>query len=202
MTKSKSTKKSTKAENAAIAARMAAKAKAKPSRKKMLPGLSNTLGSIIAPLTPEERAKDASAERPSKFLDDPRLPAVGTTLERVYSGITHRVQRTATDFIYGGRSYRSLSAVASEILGGKSVNGFLWFGLTPRAGAKAKPAKPTSNAPKDPDANDLATPAGQRRAQEALINPQRRKAATHKRKVDTTTADPTPADDVQDSPAE
>ena len=198
MAKSKSTKKpkSTKAENAAIAARMAAKAKAKKPAKG-LPGLSNALGSMIAPLTPAERA-----QKPSAFLDDPRLPAVGTTLERVYNGITHRVERTATDFLYGGRSYRSLSAVASEIIGGKSVNGFLWFGLTPRAGAKAKPAKPTSDAPKDPDANDLATPAGQRRAQEALLNPQRRNAATHKRKVDTTTADPTPADDVQDSPAE
>lgn len=176
MTKSKSTKKSTKAENAEIAARMAAKAKAKPSRKKMLPGLSNTLGSIIAPLTPEERAKDASAERPSKFLDDPRLPAVGTTIERVYKDKTYRVERTATDFRYEGESFRSLSAIASKILGGASVNGFLWFGLTPRAAAKAKPATTTKTPEqKDPHANDLATDAGQRRAIREALAPKSKK---------------------------
>lgn len=179
----KSTKKpkSTKAENAAIAERMAAKAKAKKSAKE--------------PATPA-----APEQKPSAFLDDPRLPAVGTVIERVYKGETYRVERTATDFRYQGKSYRSLSAIASEILGGASVNGFLWFGLTPRAGAKAKPAKPASDAPKDPTANDLATPAGQRRAQQEALAPKRRKAATHQRKVDTSTADAPAGDDVQDAP--
>lgn len=199
MSKSKSTKKakkSTKAENAAIAARMAANAKAKPSRKKLLPGESNTLASIVAQLTP--------AERPSKFLDDPRLPAVGTTIERVYKDKTYRVERNAADFTYEGRSYRSLSAIASEILGGASVNGFLWFGLTPRASAKAKPAKakPASAAPKDPSANDIATAEGQRRALHDLLTPKRRKGSKSTRKVDTTTADAPAGDDIaQDAPA-
>lgn len=199
MAKSKSTKKpkSTKAENAAIAARMAAKANAKGTRKTGLPGLSKALSGMVAPLTPAERAP-----KPSAFLDDPRLPAVGETIERVYKDQTYRVERTATDFLYGGRSYRSLSAIASEILGGVSVNGFLWFGLTPRAGKPAK-AKPASSTPKDPNANDLATPAGQRRAQEAALAPKRRNAATHTRKVDKTTADAPAADDVaHDAPSE
>lgn len=179
----KSTKKpkSTKAENAAIAERMAAKAKAKKPAKE--------------PATPA-----APEQKPSAFLDDPRLPAVGTVIERVYKGETYRVERTATDFRYQGKSYRSLSAIASEILGGASVNGFLWFGLTPRAGKPAK-AKPASSAPKDPDANDLATPAGQRRAQQEALAPKRRKAATHQRKVDTSTADAPAGDDVQDAPS-
>lgn len=197
MTKSKSTKKakSTKAENAASAARMAAKAKAKPSRKKLLPGESNTLGSIVAPLTAGERAP-----KPAAFLDDPRLPAIGTVIERVYKDKTYRVERTATDFLYGGKSFRSLSAVASEILGGVSVNGFLWFGLTPRAGKPAK-SKPTSDKPKDPNANDIGTPAGQRRAQEEALAQKRTKTPKSKRKVDPTTADAPASDDVaQDAP--
>lgn len=196
MAKSKSTKKpkNTKAENAAIAARMAAKAKAKKPAKG-LPGLSNALGSMIAPLTPAERAP-----KPSAFLDDPRLPAVGTTLERVYNGITHRVERTATDFIYGGRSYRSLSAVASEIIGGKSVNGFLWFGLQPRSAPKPKPKPATEKKPSTPDANDLATPAGQRSAQQEAFAPKRGKG---KRSIDPAAADAQPTDDVgQDAPSE
>lgn len=181
----KSTKKpkSTKAENAAIAERMAAKAKAKKPAK-------------------EPAATQTPASKPSAFLDDPRLPAVGETIRREYKGSTYEVVRRETDFLYDGRSFRSLSAIASEILAGASVNGFLWFGLTPRAGKPAK-AKPASSTPKDPDANDLATPAGQRRAQEAALAPKRRKAATHTRKVDKTTADAPASDDVaHDAPSE
>lgn len=185
MAKSKSSKKSKKAENAAIAERMAARAKAKKPAKE----------------NPAPVAKETPESKPSAFLSDPRLPAVGETIRREYKGSTYEVVRRETDFLYDGRSFRSLSAIASEILGGASVNGFLWFGLTPRANAKPKTPKPAS-APKDPTANDLATPAGQRRAQEEALAPKRRKAAKHTRKVDPTTADAPAGDDVQDAPSE
>lgn len=167
-------------------------AKSKSTKKR--PAKAKKIAKGKAAESPPVAPKESS--KPSAFLDDPRLPAVGTVIERVYKGQTYRVERTATDFLYGGRSYRSLSAVASEILGGVSVNGFLWFGLQPRSAPKPKPAG--EKKPSAPDANDLATPAGQRRAQERMLAPKRSKA---KRSVDTSVADAQPSDDAQDAPS-
>lgn len=121
----------------------------------------------------------AASAKPSPFLDDPRLPAVGTTIHREYKGKTYDVTRAAESFKYEGREYRSLSAIAKEILGGASVNGFLWFGLTPRANAtsETKKAEKTAKAEKRANAsalpkgekNGLATEGGQRAAVAALL---------------------------------
>ena len=74
---------------------------------------------------------------------DPRLPAPGTTLTRAYKRATIRVTVLEDGFRHGGREWRSLSALASELCG-NSANGYLWFGLTaPRS------ATPTSSTLKD-----------------------------------------------------
>jgi hypothetical protein len=68
---------------------------------------------------------------------DPRLPAPGTTLTREYKGATIRVTVLADGFRHGGKEWRSLSALASELCG-NSANGYLWFGLTARGAATSE----------------------------------------------------------------
>ena len=94
-----------------------------------------------------ERAKKRAAElandadlrlRPPKGTPvepkagrDPRLPAVGTELKREYDGRQHTVRVEAEGFVYKGKTYRSLSAIAKQITG-TQWNGFLFFGLISR----------------------------------------------------------------------
>jgi hypothetical protein len=60
---------------------------------------------------------------------DPRLPAAGTVLERVYRDRTIVVQVLASSFEYEGQSYGSLSAIAHRATG-TCWNGFTFFGLS------------------------------------------------------------------------
>ena len=60
---------------------------------------------------------------------DPRLPAVGAVIEKDYKGRKISVLVTADGFEMDGERYRSLSAIAKKLMGGTSVNGFLFFGL-------------------------------------------------------------------------
>jgi hypothetical protein len=64
---------------------------------------------------------------------DPRLPQSGSMVVREFKGFAHEVQVLESTFLYWGRSYRSLSAVAKEITG-TPWNEFLFFGLTGRVG--------------------------------------------------------------------
>ena len=52
----------------------------------------------------------------------------GTQLIREYQGIPHTVIVRDTDFVYEGRSYKSLSAIARAITGTR-WNGLMFFGL-------------------------------------------------------------------------
>ena len=62
-------------------------------------------------------------------LGDQRLPGPGTVLRREFKGVEHLVTVLADGFEYEGKSYRSLSAVATAI-SGSHWNGYLFFGLT------------------------------------------------------------------------
>lgn len=60
----------------------------------------------------------------SKAVDrDPRLPSPGSVLQRKYKGRTYEVKVLRAGFIYDGREFQSLSAVAKEI------TGTVWNGL-------------------------------------------------------------------------
>jgi hypothetical protein len=59
---------------------------------------------------------------------DPGHLIAGTRLVREWKGVEHVVTVREHDFEYGGRPYRSLSAVAREIAGTR-WNGWLFFGL-------------------------------------------------------------------------
>lgn len=103
-----------------------------------------------APKAAAAKATPAKAAKPR----DPRLPAAGETIVRPYKGKDYRVTVLEDGFRYDGKEYRSLSALASEISGAESINGFLWFGLVKR------PAKPAAKrAQKDPPAESSADAA-------------------------------------------
>ena len=64
------------------------------------------------------------------------VPPAGTVLRRDAHGATHEVFVGEQSFIYGGETYRSLSAVAIKI-GRTHQSGFSFFGLTkPWGGAQ------------------------------------------------------------------
>lgn len=86
----------------------------------------------------EQAAREAAKAKPkSKHTTkprerDPRLPPVGTVLEREHKG--KKICATVLDdgFEYRGKTYRSLSAVAREATG-TIWNGFLFFKVIPYA---------------------------------------------------------------------
>jgi hypothetical protein len=59
---------------------------------------------------------------------DPRLPPPGTALTREYKGGTVRVLVQSDGLEWGGKRFKSLSAVAKAITG-THVNGYRFFGL-------------------------------------------------------------------------
>ena len=91
-----------------------------------------------APKAPKQDAAPAPAA-PAAKPRDPRLPAAGTTMIRKYKGAEYRVEVREDGFRYEGREFKSLSALAAEITGAKSINGFFWFSLTPKRVAKKGP---------------------------------------------------------------
>jgi hypothetical protein len=62
---------------------------------------------------------------------DPRIPAVGTVLERTVKGRAVRVTVLEVGFRWNRKTYRSLSAIATKAYG-CPANGFLTFGLVVR----------------------------------------------------------------------
>ena len=71
---------------------------------------------------------------PQGLVRDPRLPAIGTTLERRYHGKTISVKLLAEGFEYDGKVYESLSSIASSVTGTR-WNGFAFFVLNKKVAA-------------------------------------------------------------------
>ena len=61
-------------------------------------------------------------------------PIAGTRLIREWQGVEHCVTVLADGYEYGGRPYKSLSALARAITGTR-WNGWTFFGLRGRPGA-------------------------------------------------------------------
>jgi hypothetical protein len=74
------------------------------------------------------------AAEPRGPIRDPRLPAAGTTLQRQYHDQTITVKILADGFEYDGKTYESLSSIASSVTGTR-WNGFSFFGLNKKVGA-------------------------------------------------------------------
>ena len=69
-------------------------------------------------------------------IADPRNPVVGTKLIREWEGIPHTVTVLKEGFEWGGKRYKSLSAVARTITG-TQWNGYRFFGLRERKRGEA-----------------------------------------------------------------
>ena len=69
-------------------------------------------------------------------IADPRNPVVGTRLIREWDGVAHTVTVLKEGFDWGGRRYKSLSAVARAITG-TQWNGYRFFGLRERKRGEA-----------------------------------------------------------------
>jgi hypothetical protein len=74
------------------------------------------------------------AAEPRGPARDPRLPAVGASLERQYHGQTVLVKVLSDGFECDGKIYESLSSIASSVTGTR-WNGFAFFGLNKKGAA-------------------------------------------------------------------
>src|SRR5262249_19622225 len=85
---------------------------------------------------PARVAQSCSQPAAAARSGDVRLPMPGTILTRDYKGQTLHVEVLAEGFAYGGKTYKSLSAVATAITGAH-CNGFWFFrgSLAGRGGA-------------------------------------------------------------------
>lgn len=95
--------------------------------KQVIKALEEQAGRDAAKAKPKSKS---TAKKPRER--DPRLPPVGTVLEREHKG--KKICATVLDhgFEYRGKTYRSLSAVAREATG-TIWNGFLFFKVIPYA---------------------------------------------------------------------
>ncbi len=111
--------------------KQAAKPKAPPARK------------AAPPAAPKAKATPAAAPKAAPTTGkprDPRLPAVGTTIEKTYKGKVLKVEVLEAGFRFDGREWSSLTAIAMAVTGAKSINGPLFFGIAKRT------LKPTGEA--------------------------------------------------------
>ncbi len=117
-------------------------------QEQMEGGLSEAAQERITELAPQEvptgsvRRPRRPALTPASLTSgaggrDPRLPKAGTVVSREYKGFLHEVQVLKAGFLYRGRSYQSLSAIAKEITG-TPWNGFLFFGLKAKGGTHGR----------------------------------------------------------------
>jgi hypothetical protein len=67
-------------------------------------------------------------------MRDPRLPAAGTVLQRQYRDRTITVKVLADGFEYDGKTYESLSSIASSVTGTRWSR-FAFFGLNKKGAA-------------------------------------------------------------------
>lgn len=69
-----------------------------------------------------------SATVPTKERDS-RLPVVDTIITKTYHGQTFEVKVLENGFAYQGKTYKSISRVAMEIVK-RPISGYVFFGLT------------------------------------------------------------------------
>lgn len=90
--------------------------------------------------TPKSVAPVTTEKAPRTRELDPRIPAAGTILTRVYKGREHRLKVLADGFEYEGETFRSLTAAAKRATGYPSIAGTDWWGVSKRPAATPKTA--------------------------------------------------------------
>lgn len=75
----------------------------------------------------KQKVADVAEPTPKKW--DGRLPAVGTVITKTYHGQTIKVKVLENGFEYQGKTYKSISSVAMEIVK-RPISGYVFFGLS------------------------------------------------------------------------
>mgnify|MGYP002766771913 CR=1 FL=1 len=74
----------------------------------------------------KQKVADVAESTPKER--DARLPAVGAVITKTYHGQTFEVKVSESGFEYQGKTYKSISRVAMEILK-RPISGYVFFGL-------------------------------------------------------------------------
>ena len=80
---------------------------------------------VVSPITTEETPLKNLPIRPR----DSRLPAPGSIITKNYRGNTIEVKVLEIGFEYQGKTYKSISRVAMEIVK-RPISGYVFFGLS------------------------------------------------------------------------
>ena len=75
------------------------------------------------------KQKVANIAYPKPKERDGRLPAVGAVITKKYHGQNLEVKVLETGFEYQGKTYKSISRVAMEIVK-RPISGYVFFGLS------------------------------------------------------------------------
>ena len=75
------------------------------------------------------KQKVADVAEPTPKERDVRLPAVGTVITKTYHGQNLEVKVLETGFEYQGKTYKSISRVAMDIVK-RPISGYVFFGLS------------------------------------------------------------------------
>lgn len=98
----------------------------KTTKKSALKSKSTqTVFPVVNPITTEE----TSLENLPIRSRDHRLPAPGSIITKTYHGQTFEVKVLENGFEYQGKTYKSISRVAMEIVK-RPISGYVFFGLT------------------------------------------------------------------------
>jgi hypothetical protein len=79
--------------------------------------------------------RERLTKRAPAFVHDPRVPAIGVRMTRIYQKTKHVVTVLPAGFEYNGKTFKTLSDVAHAITGTK-WNGFRFFGLSGKGESK------------------------------------------------------------------
>lgn len=89
----------------------------------------------------KKSTKPAPAKKPAAAAPterNSRVPAPGTTIERVYKKKTYAVEVLDSGFKFDGREWRSLTAIAKEITKAPAISGPRFFGIAEPAATTGK----------------------------------------------------------------
>jgi hypothetical protein len=76
-----------------------------------------------------KRATEMKPRPKKEQARDPRLPAPGTTIERVYKGKTLKIEVLEHGFRFDGKDWRSSTALAKHITGAAAISGPRFLGF-------------------------------------------------------------------------
>jgi hypothetical protein len=88
---------------------------------------------LKAPKNFEFATATKAASKPKRPAEDSRLPTPGTVLTRTYKRQQISVEVLRDGFLYEGKTYRSLSAIA-KVVTGQQWNGYGFFNLLKKGG--------------------------------------------------------------------